>query len=138
MQELLAWAREVWPLLISALHISAASWVTVDAVLRKRHAPSVVSWVGLAWLAPISSAAQRPPMNVTSASSPSRSATAMRPDSAMVASRATPDSYAENRRPCPGASPKIAMRSTSCSRAASMPCHAPIASRNATELGLMA
>ena len=56
MQELLAWAREVWPLLISALHISAASWVTVDAVLRKRHAPSVVGWVGLAWLAPIAGA----------------------------------------------------------------------------------
>ena len=56
MQELLAWAREVWPVLFSALHLSAASWVTVDAVLRKRHAPAVVGWIGLAWLAPIAGA----------------------------------------------------------------------------------
>ena len=56
MQELLAWAREVWPVLFSALHLSAASWVTVDAVLRKRHAPAIVGWVGLAWLAPIAGA----------------------------------------------------------------------------------
>lgn len=46
-----AWAgvKDVWPLLVSTLHVGAASWVTVDAVLRKRHVPSVIGWVGLAW-----------------------------------------------------------------------------------------
>jgi len=53
-QELLGWARDGWPYLLSAIHVVAASWVTVDAVLRKRHVPAVVGWVGLAWLAPIS------------------------------------------------------------------------------------
>lgn len=56
MQGWLAWAREVWPYLFTIAYITGAAWVTVDAVLRKRHAPSVVSWVGLAWLAPISGA----------------------------------------------------------------------------------
>ncbi len=41
------------PALISLLHFVAASAVTIDAVLRKRHVPSVIGWVGLAWLAPI-------------------------------------------------------------------------------------
>ena len=44
---------EVWPFLIPTLHLCGASWVTVDAVLRKRHVPSVIGWVGLAWLAPV-------------------------------------------------------------------------------------
>jgi len=35
------------------LHIAGAAAVTVDAVLRKRHVPAVIGWVGLAWLAPI-------------------------------------------------------------------------------------
>jgi cardiolipin synthase len=44
---------EIWPLLVSTAYVGGASWVTVDAVLRKRHVPSVIGWVGLAWLAPV-------------------------------------------------------------------------------------
>jgi cardiolipin synthase A/B len=44
---------DLWPLLVSITYLAAASWVTVDAVLRKRHVPSVIGWVGLAWLAPV-------------------------------------------------------------------------------------
>lgn len=44
---------EPWPALVSAAHVVAAIAVTVDAVLRKRHVPSVIGWVGLAWLAPL-------------------------------------------------------------------------------------
>jgi cardiolipin synthase len=46
-------AADVWPLLVSGVHISGAIAVTVDAVLRKRQVPAVIGWVGLAWLAPI-------------------------------------------------------------------------------------
>lgn len=53
MNEAWVWVQDVWPLLVSTLYVGAASWVTVDAVLRKRHVPSVIGWVGLAWLAPI-------------------------------------------------------------------------------------
>ena len=56
MHSLQAWLREVWPYLVTIAYVAGASWVTVDAVLRKRHAPAVVAWVGLAWLAPISGA----------------------------------------------------------------------------------
>lgn len=56
MQGLLAWAREVWPYLFSIAYVGGAAWVTIDAVLRKRHTPAIVGWVGLAWLAPISGA----------------------------------------------------------------------------------
>jgi len=56
MQVLLAWAREAWPYLFTIAYVAGAAWVTVDAVLRKRHVHSVVGWVGLAWLAPISGA----------------------------------------------------------------------------------
>lgn len=56
MQSLLAWSREAWPYLFTIAYVAGAAWVTVDAVLRKRHAHSVVGWVGLAWLAPISGA----------------------------------------------------------------------------------
>jgi len=56
MQALLDWAREAWPYLFSIAYVAGACWVTVDAVLRKRHAPAIVGWVGLAWLAPISGA----------------------------------------------------------------------------------
>jgi cardiolipin synthase len=56
MQDLLAWAREVWPYLFTIAYVVGAAWVTVDAVLRKRHTPAIVGWVGLAWLAPISGA----------------------------------------------------------------------------------
>jgi cardiolipin synthase A/B len=41
------------PALVSAFHVMAAVAVTIDAVLRKRHVPSVIGWVGLAWLAPV-------------------------------------------------------------------------------------
>jgi cardiolipin synthase len=44
------------PAVLSLLHIVAAASVTVDAVLRKRHVPSIIGWVGLAWLAPIAGA----------------------------------------------------------------------------------
>jgi cardiolipin synthase A/B len=37
----------------SLLHMGAAVAVTIDAVMRKRHVPSVIGWVGLAWLAPL-------------------------------------------------------------------------------------
>jgi cardiolipin synthase len=56
MQGLFAWAREVWPYLFTVVYVAGAAWVTVHAVLHKRHAPSIVGWVGLAWLAPISGA----------------------------------------------------------------------------------
>jgi cardiolipin synthase A/B len=46
-------ASDLWPALLSLTHIAAAAAVTVDAVLRKRHVPSIIGWVGLAWLAPI-------------------------------------------------------------------------------------
>jgi cardiolipin synthase len=41
------------PYAASALHVVAASAVTIDAVLRKRHVSAIFGWVGLAWLAPI-------------------------------------------------------------------------------------
>jgi cardiolipin synthase len=56
MQGLIAWVREAWPVLVTVAYVAGASWVTVHAVLRKRHVPAVVGWVGLAWLAPISGA----------------------------------------------------------------------------------
>jgi cardiolipin synthase len=56
MQQLVTWARDVWPYLFTVLWIGSAAWVTVDAVLRKRHAHAVVGWIGLAWLAPITGA----------------------------------------------------------------------------------
>lgn len=53
MNEPWAWAQDLWPVLVSATYLGGASWVTVDAVLRKRHVPSIIGWVGLAWLAPV-------------------------------------------------------------------------------------
>lgn len=44
---------DYWPAFLSALHVLAAVAVTVDAVLRKRHVPSIIGWVGVAWLAPL-------------------------------------------------------------------------------------
>lgn len=44
---------ELWPILLSIAHLAAATAVTIDAVLRKRDVPSVIGWVGLAWLAPV-------------------------------------------------------------------------------------
>jgi cardiolipin synthase len=49
----LASPSDLLPLAASALHVVAASAVTVDAVLRKRHVAAAFGWVGLAWLAPI-------------------------------------------------------------------------------------
>jgi cardiolipin synthase A/B len=56
MQGIPAWARDLWPLLVSAAYVAGAVAVTVDAVLRKRQVPAVIGWVGLAWLAPIAGA----------------------------------------------------------------------------------
>ncbi|HSW32711.1 MAG TPA: cardiolipin synthase [Steroidobacteraceae bacterium] len=53
MQGIVAWARDLWPLLVSFGYFAGATWVTVDAVLRKRQVPTIIGWVGLAWLAPI-------------------------------------------------------------------------------------
>ena len=53
MQGIVAWARELWPFLVSFGYFAGATWVTVDAVLRKRQVPTIIGWVGLAWLAPI-------------------------------------------------------------------------------------
>lgn len=44
---------QLWPEIVSLVHIVAAISVTIDAVLRKRHVPAIIGWVGLAWLAPI-------------------------------------------------------------------------------------
>ena len=52
MQGIVAWARELWPFLVSFGYFAGATWVTVDAVLRKRQVPTIIGWVGLAWLAP--------------------------------------------------------------------------------------
>jgi cardiolipin synthase len=56
MLDLLDWVRGAWPYLFTVTWVSGAAWVTVDAVLRKRHTNAVVGWVGLAWLAPITGA----------------------------------------------------------------------------------
>ena len=53
MQGIVAWVRELWPFLVSFGYFAGATWVTVDAVLRKRQVPTIIGWVGLAWLAPI-------------------------------------------------------------------------------------
>jgi len=53
MQGIVAWARDLWPFLVSFGYFAGAAWVTVDAVLRKRQVPTIIGWVGLAWLAPI-------------------------------------------------------------------------------------
>ena len=39
--------------LVSVAYVIGAVWVTVDAVLRKRHVPAIIGWVGLAWLVPV-------------------------------------------------------------------------------------
>ncbi len=52
MQGIVAWVRELWPFLVSFGYFAGATWVTVDAVLRKRQVPTIIGWVGLAWLAP--------------------------------------------------------------------------------------
>lgn len=44
-------------LFTTLLHIAAASAVTIDAVLRKRHVQAIIGWIGLAWFAPFLGAA---------------------------------------------------------------------------------
>lgn len=44
---------ELWPALLSLIHVLLASVVTVHAVLGRREVPAVIGWVGLAWLAPV-------------------------------------------------------------------------------------
>ncbi|MDP3084849.1 MAG: phospholipase D-like domain-containing protein [Rubrivivax sp.] len=46
------WLGSVWSLVAAPAHVIAASAVTVDAVLRKRHVSAVIGWIGLAWLVP--------------------------------------------------------------------------------------
>jgi cardiolipin synthase len=53
MQGMLPGVRDLWPIIGSLAYVAGAAWVTVDAVLRKRHVPAIIGWVGLAWLAPI-------------------------------------------------------------------------------------
>jgi cardiolipin synthase A/B len=53
MQGIVGWVREFGPVLISIVYVAGATGVTMDAVLRKRHVPAIVGWVGLAWLAPV-------------------------------------------------------------------------------------
>ena len=47
------WLSELSGVGLSLLHVVAASFVTADAVLRKRNVRSVIGWVGLAWLTPV-------------------------------------------------------------------------------------
>ena len=44
---------EPWPTIVLIADVAAALAVTVDAVLRKRHVPSIIGWIGVAWLAPL-------------------------------------------------------------------------------------
>lgn len=44
---------ELWPALLSVIHVLLASVVTVHAVLGRREVPAIIGWVGLAWLAPV-------------------------------------------------------------------------------------
>jgi cardiolipin synthase len=53
MTRMIAFLTDLWPLVLSFLHIAGASSVTVHAVLRKRQVSAVIGWVGLAWLAPV-------------------------------------------------------------------------------------
>lgn len=43
----------VWPVMLSVLHVGGALAVTVHAVLGRREVPTIIGWVGLAWLAPV-------------------------------------------------------------------------------------
>lgn len=45
--------KDLWPIVVSGLHVSAALAVTVHAVLGRRDVPAIVGWIGLAWLAPV-------------------------------------------------------------------------------------
>jgi len=45
--------RSAWPYLLTGFYLALASGVTLHAVLKKPETPTVIAWVGLAWLAPI-------------------------------------------------------------------------------------
>jgi cardiolipin synthase A/B len=48
------WTVEyLWPFVLAAVNIAAASAATVHAVLYKRETKSVIAWVGLVWLSPL-------------------------------------------------------------------------------------
>ncbi len=44
---------DLWPAVLSLVHIAAATGVTVHAVLGRREVPAAIGWIGLAWLAPV-------------------------------------------------------------------------------------
>jgi cardiolipin synthase len=44
---------DLWPAILSIVHVAGASAVTLHAVLGRRDVPAVVGWVALAWLAPV-------------------------------------------------------------------------------------
>ena len=52
-QGIVAGFADLWPIIVSVAYVIGAVWVTVDAVLRKRHVPAIIGWVGLAWLVPV-------------------------------------------------------------------------------------
>jgi cardiolipin synthase len=52
-QSIVSIFADLWPVIVSVAYVSGAVWVTVDAVLRKRHVPAIIGWVGLAWLVPV-------------------------------------------------------------------------------------
>jgi len=49
----LSMLAQIWPWLVAVVGVLLAVWVTVHAVLYKRDSRAVISWVGLAWLAPM-------------------------------------------------------------------------------------
>ena len=52
-QGIVAAVADLWPIFVSVAYVTGAVWVTVDAVLRKRHVPAIIGWVGLAWFVPV-------------------------------------------------------------------------------------
>lgn len=52
-EDLIPQLRAIGPVLFTLLYAAAATGVTVDAVLHKRHVRSAIGWIGLAWMAPI-------------------------------------------------------------------------------------
>ena len=44
---------DLFPLLLTALHVATAGAVTAHAVLRKRNVSAAIGWIGLAWLSPV-------------------------------------------------------------------------------------
>jgi cardiolipin synthase len=48
-----SFAEYGWPVVVSAVHVSAAVATTIHAVLSKREVRAAIGWVGLAWLTPV-------------------------------------------------------------------------------------